>query len=407
MQAPLDLNEFFDKAKKYILEHKIEGVVSITDTYSMMHAALSDALPETIRGPSLEAAFLTLNKHYTHLYADPDPVANFSIDLDGDIESQLRAHGEPQFPLFTKPAAGTASAFTAKVDSKKDLISALKRQSTELKAQSENLHSFLSARSKKLTTKFTYALKDLALVEEYVPETTKITVDGYISGGVPTLFAIVDNNYWTDRPDAFESCTFPSILCEKTQQRAKDLFFEVVGKIKDRGFDNQLIDVEMFVRSDGRVQVMEVNGRMFGQFIDVYKKTLHNGDNFELATKLSLGETPEPISSNGRFGGNFYISTYGSGRASELLNFEKIESLKEDVAGAFSDVDIEVDRLKYTPDSFVPSAGAEGNCLFMCNIVGPDRDSVTKAAAMVREMVLKKPHLSAGFETSGGFLHKV
>lgn len=393
--------EFYNHAKSYIEDHGIDAVVSITDQYSMVHAALAEALPEKIKGPSLESAFLTMNKFYTHLNADPDPIYYRGIELDGDISQKINALGNLQYPLFTKPAMGTGSAGTAKVRTAGELVTALNRQKESLADESMSLIPFLRHVDPEFESKYHLSLKEIALIEEFVPGTKKLVADGYISNGEIVTFALVDNNYWEDNPGTFNSCTFPSSYPPEIRKKATEIFHDVATKLRDRGFDHQIIDVEMFIRENGQVQIMEVNGRMFGQFVDIYKNTIHNGDNFQMAIDLGLGIRPEKQTPNGKFGGNYYISTFGSGRADAYLRFELLDNIPAGVSEKFENVTVELDRIRFKPDSILASSGSEGTCLLMANIVGPDKASIDAAAAYIRSRLLKLPELSPGAGQSG------
>ncbi|MFT4554358.1 MAG: hypothetical protein ACI9S8_003009 [Chlamydiales bacterium] len=265
----------------------------------------------------------------------------------------------------------------------------MERQKTEAPQLTDPLYSFLEKHLKDIEDKYPGSLHDTALIEEYVPGTRKIAVDSYISQGDIVSFGICDNNYWEDSPETFNSCTYPTRVSPEVQKRALALFNEVAKRLHQNGFNNEILDVEMFVREDDKVQLVEVNGRMFSQMNAIYRGRVENGDLYDLAIKLGSNESPLPRKYNGRFGGNFYVSTFDSGNIEDLLDYEFLDSLPDWVTKQYPDIFLHIDR-KYRRGDSVPKTGSKGSTLAMINLVGPNPEIVEDLAKEIRQRLLKR-----------------
>ena len=57
------------------------------------------------------------------------------------------------------------------------------------------------------------------------------------------------------------------------------------------GFDQSLFNIEFFVRADGRMTIVEVNGRMASQFAPLVR-AVHGVSTYELQLELAAGGVP-------------------------------------------------------------------------------------------------------------------
>jgi hypothetical protein len=76
------------------------------------------------------------------------------------------------------------------------------------------------------------------------------------------------------------------------------------------GFDESLFNIEFFVRGDGRISIVEVNGRMASQFAPLVK-AVHGVSTYEIGLELASGGTPElPPARPDMVASSFVMRTY-------------------------------------------------------------------------------------------------
>ena len=76
------------------------------------------------------------------------------------------------------------------------------------------------------------------------------------------------------------------------------------------GFDRSLFNIEFFVRPDGTITIVEVNGRMASQFAPLVK-AVHGVSSYELQLALAAGGTPElPPAHDDMVAASFLMRTY-------------------------------------------------------------------------------------------------
>ena len=76
------------------------------------------------------------------------------------------------------------------------------------------------------------------------------------------------------------------------------------------GFDRSLFNIEFFVRPDGSIAIVEVNGRMASQFAPLVK-AVHGVSSYELQLELAAGGAPElPPAHDDVVAASFLMRTY-------------------------------------------------------------------------------------------------
>ncbi|XP_077992911.1 uncharacterized protein LOC144446940 [Glandiceps talaboti] len=160
----------------------------------------------------------------------------------------------------------------------------------------------------------------------------------------------------------------------------------IVGKAIDKGFNNQFIDVEAFVRPNGDIKIMEVNPRMFAQVIPIYRLCTRNGDPMVALLNLTNSDLkPEPCVWNGQHGFNGYVITFATGKAGDLLDFEEAAKFPE------------ISLLCSYGDEITNSGEAGANLAFV-NIAGSSREDVIRRHLDICKKILKKPEFSPRLE---------
>ncbi len=114
-----------------------------------------------------------------------------------------------------------------------------------------------------------------------------VGVDGtFDSAGHAKMWLVSDNNYYPESvaPLCFRDCSVPSKLYQQRPDiiaRLECEYLKVADRVAKRGFKSMWMDVEFFVdydpedlNSEFSIYLMKVNGRMFAQLTDIYRKVM-------------------------------------------------------------------------------------------------------------------------------------
>ena len=82
---------------------------------------------------------------------------------------------------------------------------------------------------------------------------------------------------------------YPSRLPEGPRRAMAEVAARLMPAL---GFDRSLFNIEFFVRPDGRVTIVEVNGRMASQFAPLVQ-AVHGVSSYEIQLDLCTGRTPQ------------------------------------------------------------------------------------------------------------------
>ena len=113
-----------------------------------------------------------------------------------------------------------------------------------------------------------------------------VTFEGLMCGGRMTPVGVTDA---VMHPNgiSFLRFEYPSALPGDVQARMAEVAARLMPAL---GFDGSLFNIEFFVRPDGSVTIVEVNGRMASQFAPLVK-AVHGVSTYEL--QLELCDRPE------------------------------------------------------------------------------------------------------------------
>ena len=239
----------------------------------LLRQALAAAMPEQ----TVPAAVL------------PWPLADRRCRDAAAIERAVAAAGL-RWPLFCKPVKGSFSALARVVGD----AAALAR------------HLSLSWADRYLLTRCARPFAQLArdvlplpcgpdhvLLEE-PQQGLQVNVDGFAYRGAPHVLGVVDECMYAGEVAGarhFAGFTLPSRLPADVQRRVAHVAAAAVRAV---GYDHGMFNVELFVRSDGAIRVIEINPRAAGQFATLYRAV--TGVVVEqLATGLAAGLPPASV----------------------------------------------------------------------------------------------------------------
>jgi hypothetical protein len=322
-----DILAYLEKCRSFIHKNNIDIIVSTQDIPALIQAKLYDEfenLSSYRKSASLESSLLCLHKYYTRKYIDPSPIPFYALDLNN--EEKIDTIDIP-FPWILKPCTTACSSEIHKVFNLDEAISLL----PNLKEKIIDGNQYLMPFFKKYFDKYQYPLldKNIILIEQFIPSLTRCCVDGCVYDGEILIWGISEVNSYTDFPESMSDFLFPSLLSQETQLKLKEQYINIVNKLIDYGFNRQFVNVEFFVRKDGSLKLIEINGRLSPASTTLYRQCLINGDPYEALLQMSQSDCPAPPKWNNLYGGLFYVTVFSEGLAEELIDFKAIETFPE------------------------------------------------------------------------------
>lgn len=266
-------------------EH-IDGICTIaSDIAAPTVAYIAEQLG--LKGNSYTSS---LKAHDKHLMRDALMAAGVDCPkYKVQVEGEHLEHSRMMLPLIVKPADRSGSLGVTKVERWEDLEPAVKN------AQE-------------------VSLSHKALIEEYI-EGREISVETISCDGKHFSLQITDK-VTTEAPHFVELAHHqPSSLPQDIQNRIFAITFKALDAL---GIANGAAHSEYKITSDGRVVVMEIGGRMGGDFIGSDLVQLSTGYDFLRGViEVALGETISPIKTIHAYSGVYFLS----GETPEVLPY--------------------------------------------------------------------------------------
>ncbi|XP_077994881.1 uncharacterized protein LOC144448493 [Glandiceps talaboti] len=377
----LDLLEYTKMCEKVVVDKNIQHILSLMDAGALVHAALAQKFPHII-GPSMESVLLAFHKYYTRMYLDLEETTLKHVIIDADDTSEedmQKAIAKVGVPAFLKPCTGTESFGVRKISS----ISDLKEHITWYNTQ--NHVTQISARFvDKYANKdlYPYFSKNSLILEEFVDDAKIVDIDGCVFQGEILHWQISENLYLKSHPTVVSGGTLPFETTDKDlHTRLWAVYDAVISKAIGKGFDNQFINMEIFVRPNGDIKVVEINPRLVPDYIPFYRMCIGNGDPMVALLNIGSGIKPKPCVWNGKHGLTGFAITFATGKAEDLLDFEEAARHPE-VSPVFNHGDD------------VPDYADGGVNLANVVIVGNNRREVMSRYFDILTKILKKPEFS-------------
>jgi putative flavoprotein involved in K+ transport len=369
-----NMASYTQRAIRYAAAHDAKGVVYSHDVASLVAAAICDATG--LPGPSLSSITTSCHKFYSRS-AESRPIGHEVIVLDSGEETSNKIG----FPVQLKPSCLYFSALQTRVDNEAQLRPAVE----ELRRQSEPWFAPLKGFFEQFSdpTRFPLALRNTALIEEFVVAESQHAVEGWTDReGKHHLWAVSDNIYAAD--GSLDCNALPSALAQHVQARIVERAFATVG---EHGIRNGFWNVEIWVLKCGDIRVTEVNSRAVASMSPLYA-AIYGDDQYPNILRLALGKpvtapNERPSSGHALFGGMFSLATRRAGRVGDLLHTDRIREVKEwpGVVGV---------SLMLAPDTTVGWKQTGGvSTLGRAYVVGSDLPSVQEMAAKMRAHLME------------------
>lgn len=369
------LLDYMRDACKLIEDNNITICLATSDEAAILLGALIKRFPH-LRGPSIESVFIANNKYYTRCLLDPSPPAYSLIDVSSvntlynACERACETIGT--LPAIAKPTMGALSKGVAIVKDINELF-----YQAEMCSKSNSVFSFhkefmLSHIDMNL---YPFAAKPCLLVEEYIHAEMIVTLEGYVRNNDIQHWEIIDSIYWKSRPMCYIGFAAPTVLSEETQDRAWKMYNQIVSKMIEHGFNDQFVNIEVFVQLSGDVKLLEVNPRIGLQ------RRLKATDTMTLS-QLMISEGLQPVGKSCVNGPQHSLDacliTFGKGLAKDFLDFDNPNIFP-----------------MYSPDDYIDgSIGVGGACLANAFITGDSRDDLMGKFYKLLDKALLQPRHS-------------
>jgi hypothetical protein len=249
-----------------------DGIFGSSDATGHLATILADAAG--LPGPG-RAAFMRCHDKLAcrrvQAEAVPEATPAFAaVELDDpDPRAPL------PFPFFLKPISAHLSQLAYRVDDEAGFAAAVARARVDIDT--------VTAHDRALEGR-----EFRTLIAEELLEGDLVTFEGWMAGGRMTPIGVTDA---VMHPNgiSFLRFEYPSRLPEGPQRTMADVAARLMPAL---GFDQSLFNIEFFVRPDGRVTIVEVNGRMASQFAPLVQ-AVHGVSSYELQLALCTGGSPE------------------------------------------------------------------------------------------------------------------
>jgi biotin carboxylase len=268
----------------------VAGVMGSSDATGHLAAVLAERLG--LPGPGREAFMRCHDKlasRRIQAEAVPEATPAFAkVDLDApDGRRPL------PFPFFLKPVSAHLSQLAYQIDGPAEYAAALAEARAHIDA----------------VTAYDRALEGRSfrtLIAEELLDGVLVTFEGFMCGGQMTPIGVTDA---VMHPNgiSFLRFEYPSALPAEMQAKMAEVAARLMPAL---GFDRSLFNIEFFVRPDGAVTIVEVNGRMASQFAPLVK-AVHGVSSYELQLEISSGGTPDlPPPRDDLVAASFLMRTY-------------------------------------------------------------------------------------------------
>jgi D-alanine-D-alanine ligase-like ATP-grasp enzyme len=254
----------------------LHGVFGSSDSTAALAVVVADRLG--LPGPGYEAFMRCHDKLVCRRISQatvPEATPAFAM-IDA-----LRPPASPvlPYPFFVKPVQGHLSQQSYVVDS------------------DERLTEVLAAARR---ASFRH------LIAEELLSGRLVTFEGFMHRGELTPIGVTDA-VMHGNGISFLRFEYPSTVPRGPHDRMTEIAARLMTAL---GFDQSMFNIEFFVRDDGSVSIVEVNGRMASQFAPLVR-AVHGVSSYELQLELAAGGLPEvPPMRDGVVAASFVMRTY-------------------------------------------------------------------------------------------------
>lgn len=274
----------------------------------------------------LDAVVRCEHKYWSRLEqraAVPEAVPRFArVDLD----ITTRPEGLP-YPLWVKPVKAFSSELAFRVTDDDGFRAAMEEIRAGAGRVGEAFQWVMDRVG--LPPEIAEAGGTAALAEEEA-KGDQLTVEGYVRGGVPHVYGIIDSHCYPDT-SSFLRYEYPSTVPGEVVERLTDLTERVIARV---GLDDVTFNVEYFhdPRS-GDLRLLEINPRHSQSHARMFE-LVRGVSNHEVCLRVALGEDPE-LEREGAYAvaAKWFLRRFHDGFVSRVPTEEDVARAQEAVPG--------------------------------------------------------------------------
>ena len=310
-----------------VLGRELAGVIT-SDDYP--GAALAAAVAQRLGLPGPDPAVVLVCQHKYLARVEqakhaPPAVPSFALI---DVADDAPVADDLSFPLFVKPVKSFFSIGAERVNSAAELGALLPHW--------DNLDQFFQPLERMLERYTGTTIGTKRLIAEGLLRGEQVTVEGYVHGGVATIFGVV-NSIMFPGTLAFSRFDYPSQLPQVVQARMGEIAATLMQGL---GFDNGIFNIEMMYDAEAdRISIIEINPRMASQFADLYEK-VDGTSSYTVLLDIAQGKPPRFTRRQGRheFAASCVLRSFHDALVVAVPSETDIERL----AGIYPDVRVEL-----------------------------------------------------------------
>ncbi|MCR6615143.1 MULTISPECIES: ATP-grasp domain-containing protein [Bacillus] len=297
------IDETIAVLKETAKENPFDGVITFWDRDVVPVAVTAREL--NLKGSPVEAAERARNKWKMRQCLNRAQVPHPKYCKFTNWTELYHASIEMEYPLIVKPVGASASKGVFRISKPEDLNRAYQQLLNAAVPENDKMFSFY---------------QNEYIVEEFM-NGQEVSIEGVISDGVIHFAGVTEK--WTDQYFEEYQHAFPARLPEAVE---RELFHITSEGIKALELNNCGFHAEVMITEKG-CKIIEINGRLGGDFITTHLVPLAKGINITRANLLAvLGETISFEASKRRAACvRFLIAD----RAGVIEKWEGVESIKE------------------------------------------------------------------------------
>jgi biotin carboxylase len=305
----------------------LAGVIT-SDDYPGAALAAAAAQRLGLPGPDPAVVLICQHKYLARVEQAkhaPQAVPSFALI---DVADDAPLADDLSFPLFVKPVKSFFSIGAEQVNSAPELAALLRHW--------DKVDQFFQPLERMLERYTGTTIGTKRLIAEGLLRGEQVTVEGYVHGGVATIFGVVDSIMFPGTL-AFSRFDYPSHLPQRVQARMGEIAATLMQGL---GFDNGIFNIEMMYDAEAdRISIIEINPRMASQFADLYEK-VDGTSSYTVLLDIAQGKPPRFTRRQGRHA--FAASCVLRSFHDSLVIAVPSEADLKRVAGIYPDVRIEL-----------------------------------------------------------------
>jgi hypothetical protein len=303
-----------------------------------------------------------------------------------DVENGTKNLENLTYPVYIKPPCLMFSRFQYRIASQQELTDAVETVRPQLSNWNKTFHDFF--RQYVDLDKYPLADKNIMLVEELVQNASHHCVEGWVEpDGSIHIWALSDQNYFTDGRMTLDNYSTPSYLSQDLQDR---IISESIDIVKNIGIKSGFWNLEIWIQGD-RYLLTEVNSRCVSFFYNLYSGA-YQTSLYQAIIHLACGNVaacralaPKAPENSGwvRFGAQFHVVTYGEGNVEDFIDYHFLDSISETKVTVFPD-----------KGQYITQTSSAGYVLARFDLFGKSHEEINERALYLRSKMLKKPECS-------------